>query len=229
MTAQTEPNGPETDEALARRVLRSEHEHLRGLLAALDDRACGLIHGDALSGLDLCASLEAATKALIDHIRNEEPVVASMLPPGALRSESLARLHEDHVRQIEEIETMQQLARTSDDVISLALAIRAFVDDVRLDMDVEDRRFSLSPGTSCGPGLALSCLDCGDALAPALDRVFAVRSGQAICMACAGRRGGVYDEGIDGWRTEPRVDDLFDLLDRRRVDDEAQARSRLAR
>ena len=152
MAAETEKGRPERDEALARRVLRSEHEHLRVLLAALDDRARGVMRGDAPSGLDLRASLEAAAKALADHIRSEEPVVAMMLPPGAPRSESLARLHEDHVRQIEEIETMQRLARTSDDVISLALAIRAFVDDVRLDMDVEDRRFSLSPGaTSARP------------------------------------------------------------------------------
>jgi len=187
------------------------------------------MRGDALSGLDLCASLEAAAKTLTDHIRNEEPLVALMLPPGAPRSESLARLHEDHVRQIGEIESMQRLARTSDDVVSLALAIRAFVDDVRLDMDVEDRRFSLSPGANRGPGAAPSCLDCGDSLAPAVDRVFAVRHGQAICMACAGRRGGIYDESTDGWLKEPRVDDLFDLLDRRLVDDEVQARSRLAR
>ncbi len=47
---------------------------------------------------------------------------------------------------LEDRRAIQRRAASSDDSISLALAVRAFVDDVLLDMDFEDRRYLSADG-----------------------------------------------------------------------------------
>ena len=59
----------------------------------------------------------------------------------------------------------------------------------------------------------VSCLDCGASVAPAVDRVFPVGCEDVICMECALKRGGIYDEGEDRWETEPQIDDLLESIE----------------
>lgn len=54
--------------------------------------------------------------------------------------------HEEHGRQREELPRLTREAASSDDRISLSLAIRSFASDVLLDVELEERRFfSASP------------------------------------------------------------------------------------
>jgi hypothetical protein len=53
------------------------------------------------------------------------------------------------------------------------------------------------------------CSDCGATVAPAQDRVYAFGTDGVLCMECALRRGGAWDEGRDRWTVAPRVDDLL--------------------
>jgi hypothetical protein len=53
------------------------------------------------------------------------------------------------------------------------------------------------------------CSDCGGTVAPAQDRVYAFGTDGVLCMECALRRGGAWDEGRDRWTVAPRVDDLL--------------------
>lgn len=55
---------------------------------------------------------------------------------------------------------------------------------------------------------AASCVECGDDVAPANDRVYPVFRACVICMDCARKRGGVYDAVGDRWEQQPRLDDL---------------------
>jgi hypothetical protein len=57
---------------------------------------------------------------------------------------------------------------------------------------------------------AACCVECGDDVAPAVDRVYPVFQAWVICMDCAHRRGGVYDASCDRWLREPHLDDLRD-------------------
>ena len=59
----------------------------------------------------------------------------------------------------------------------------------------------------------VSCLECGASVAPAVDRVFPVGCEDVICMECALKRGGIYDENEDRWETEPRIDDLLESVE----------------
>jgi hypothetical protein len=55
----------------------------------------------------------------------------------------------------------------------------------------------------------VNCVGCGEAVTPAVDRVFAVGNDDVLCMTCCLSRGGVYDEEEDRWIDPPRVDDLL--------------------
>jgi iron-sulfur cluster repair protein YtfE (RIC family) len=87
------------------------------------------------------AALEKILQSLTDHVRHEERVLVTLLPRTQDSGRSLRLLREDHALQLEELESMRRCAARSDDAISLALAIRAFVADVQLEMDLEDRRY----------------------------------------------------------------------------------------
>jgi hypothetical protein len=93
-------------------VSRSSRQQLRARLDALDALALDLIQCGACSPARLAAAFERLRRALA----------------------------EDHRGQQEELAAMTRLCATCDDGISLALAVRAFVSDVRLDLDAEDRR-----------------------------------------------------------------------------------------
>lgn len=54
----------------------------------------------------------------------------------------------------------------------------------------------------------VSCRGCGDTVSLSLDRVFALDEEDGLCLGCATRRGGRYDEQQDRWTVEPQVDDL---------------------
>jgi hypothetical protein len=55
----------------------------------------------------------------------------------------------------------------------------------------------------------VNCVGCGEPVAPAVDRMFAVGNDDVLCMTCCLSRGGVYDELEDRWVDLPRVDDLL--------------------
>jgi len=52
------------------------------------------------------------------------------------------------------------------------------------------------------------CADCGAEILPARDRGFSLGGDLALCMACAVRRGGAYDEEYDRWVRVPDTADL---------------------
>jgi len=131
----------ELDVHVLREVLLAQHDRLRSLLDALEAGAVSVIGSPSRPPLDLRGPLETAAEALADHMRGEERALAMLLPRGATTASELAKLCDDHARQREDLESMRRLAASSDDAISLALAVRAFVADVRLDMDLEDRRY----------------------------------------------------------------------------------------
>ena len=57
------------------------------------------------------------------------------------------------------------------------------------------------------------CLECGATISAVVDRVFAVGCDDVICMECAERRGGEYDEEEDRWKITPQIDDLLQAVE----------------
>lgn len=53
------------------------------------------------------------------------------------------------------------------------------------------------------------CSDCGATVASDQERLYAFGTEGVLCMECALRRGGAWDEGRDRWSVPPRVDDLL--------------------
>jgi iron-sulfur cluster repair protein YtfE (RIC family) len=139
----------EIDEDRVREILVAQHERLRAMLTILDAKAVEVIRGGACSAVELGGVFADLAAALDDHTRAEERVLAKILPRTAAAGRALARLREDHRHQREELQAMSRLAKSCDDGITLALSIRAFACDVRLDMDLEDRRF-LSSSADAG-------------------------------------------------------------------------------
>jgi hypothetical protein len=128
------------DEDEVRKLLVEQHGRLRVLLSALDEKAAAVVR-TCRPEPDMHAALEKILQSLTDHIRHEERVLVTLLPRTQDSGRSLRLLREDHALQLEELESMRRCAARSDDAISLALAIRAFVADVQLEMDLEDRRY----------------------------------------------------------------------------------------
>ena len=57
---------------------------------------------------------------------------------------------------------------------------------------------------------ALACADCGAPVEDApLERAYLFAEDEALCYACAKRRGGVYDELHDHWAKAPDMSGLF--------------------
>jgi hypothetical protein len=134
------------DRRAVRRVLVEQHARLRELLRALDAKAVAVIRPPCAGAAELRAGLDEAVRTLTEHIEGEERVIAELLPRTRASERALEALREDHGRQCDELEAMRRCGATSDDAISVALAVRAFVADVLLDMDVEDRRYLLAAG-----------------------------------------------------------------------------------
>jgi hypothetical protein len=63
------------------------------------------------------------------------------------------------------------------------------------------------------PDESMSCSDCGAAVATDQERLYAFGTDGVLCMECALRRGGAWDEGRDRWTVPPRVDDLLGRYD----------------
>jgi iron-sulfur cluster repair protein YtfE (RIC family) len=137
----TSQRADELDHDTVRRVLVEQHERLRGLLRTLDAKAVTAIQSESRPGPDLHAALENVAQALADHMRDEERAIVTLLPRTRASGLALGTLHEDHARQRDELASICRHGATADDAISLALAVRAFVADVLLDMDLEDRRY----------------------------------------------------------------------------------------
>jgi hypothetical protein len=131
----------ELDEDRVRETLVAQHARLRALLSRLDAQALELVRARTRSPEALAGAFAEVAAALDDHTRGEERVLERLLPrtPGGARA--LALLREDHRCQREEQRAMARLAAGCDDGITLALAMRAFVSDMRLDMEAEDRRY----------------------------------------------------------------------------------------
>jgi len=132
------------DEGQARRVLVEQHGHLRALLGALDAAAVTVVRtcepAPAMRG-----DLEKVGQALTSHMSDEERTIDGLLPRTKESDRARQLLREDHARQLEDLESVLRGAARSDDAISLALMVRAFVADVLLDMDLEDRRYLTNP------------------------------------------------------------------------------------
>jgi hypothetical protein len=131
----------ELDEDHVREELVAQHARLRALLSRLEGQALEVIHVGRGSPATLAAAFGEIATALTDHTRGEERALTRLLPSTAEAARALALLREDHRCQREELAAMSRLAAACDDAITLALAVRAFVSDVRLDMDAEDRRY----------------------------------------------------------------------------------------
>ena len=58
------------------------------------------------------------------------------------------------------------------------------------------------------------CADCG-APVSAAERPYAFGQDALLCMGCALRRGGAYDEIDDRWAVAPKIDDLLQRIDTR--------------
>ncbi len=59
----------------------------------------------------------------------------------------------------------------------------------------------------------VSCVECGVQLRSGRDREFEFGSRAVLCFDCALRRGGRFDENLDRWSAEPRIDDLGPEVD----------------
>jgi hypothetical protein len=130
----------EVDEQRVRAALVAQHERLRAMLARLETRALEIIQCGTCAAPDLTADFAAVAAAFDDHTRGEERAFAKLLPRAPATARALTALRCDHRRQREELRAMSRLAARCDDAITLALAVRGFVSDVRLDMNAEDRR-----------------------------------------------------------------------------------------
>ncbi|HTA20828.1 MAG TPA: hypothetical protein VK989_16155 [Polyangia bacterium] len=128
------------DEDGVRKLLVEQHGRLRVLMSALDEKAATVVC-TCRPEPDMRAELEKVLQSLTDHICDEERALVTLLPRTQDSGRSLRLLREDHALQLEELDSMRRCAARSDDAITLALAIRAFVADVQLEMDLEDRRY----------------------------------------------------------------------------------------
>ncbi len=59
----------------------------------------------------------------------------------------------------------------------------------------------------------VSCVECGVQLRSGRDREIELGSRAVLCFDCALRRGGRFDENLDRWSAEPRIDDLGPEVD----------------
>lgn len=134
----------DADDDAARATLLEQHVRLRIALDELDRQAIEVVRTGTCSRPTLAAALEATATWLCEHMADEERALERLLPPTDAAAVALARLREDHQRQRGELHAMCRLARASGDAISLALGVRGFVADARLDLDVEDERFLAS-------------------------------------------------------------------------------------
>jgi hypothetical protein len=129
----------------------SQHEHLRGLLRMLDGDAERVVRAETTPRTDLPEVFALVARALSGHLDFEEALLtagraaepARGRPPLAV----LARLCEEHARQREELARLSREARGADDRITLALDVRAFIADLLLDMEIEDRAFGAHGAT----------------------------------------------------------------------------------
>ncbi len=141
------------DDAETRRVPPSSRPDRRptrspaGEAGQLDAEAIEVIRAEPRVPCDLPGELDVLVRALHEHMDFEEHALAADLVAKEMwGSASEATLRQEHARQREELARLTREAGSSDDRISLALAIRCFVSDVSLDMALEERRFfSVSP------------------------------------------------------------------------------------
>ena len=52
------------------------------------------------------------------------------------------------------------------------------------------------------------CMECGEEIWPERERSFLVSGDDALCYACAAKRGGSYDELHDRWTEAPHLKGL---------------------
>jgi hypothetical protein len=131
----------------------AQHEHLRDLLRMLDGEAERVVRAETKPRTELPELFGLVARALAVHLDYEEELLAADAEknPEPLRLRPvLARVCQEHVRQREEIARLSREAKHADDRIALALEIRAFIADLLLDMDIEDRAFGAHGATAPG-------------------------------------------------------------------------------
>jgi hypothetical protein len=128
------------EEDRLRAALLAQHERLRALLDRLDQQALAIIRTGRCAAPELSVDFATVARAFDDHLRGEERALARLWPRTPAATHALGVVHEEHRCQREELRGLSRLAARCDDSITLALAVRAFVSDVRVDMDAEDRR-----------------------------------------------------------------------------------------
>jgi len=127
--------------AVVRADILDQHARLRLLLDRLDAKAEGVVRSDRSGASEMSGMLEGLLDELAAHMAFEEEALAG--GPGAAgvwEAADLVLLTEEHQRQRAELARIEREALHPDDPLSLALAIRAFIADVRLDMSMEEDR-----------------------------------------------------------------------------------------
>jgi hypothetical protein len=130
----------EVDEEVLRDVLVAQRHRVRLALDDLEAKAVDLIDCGTCTPVGLAASIEAMGDVLGSHARAEERLLAKLLPGDARATQALARVREHHGAELDQLAALGRLAATGDDGVTLALAVRAFVSDVRLDMSSDLRQ-----------------------------------------------------------------------------------------
>jgi hypothetical protein len=120
----------------------AQHEHLRALLRMVDGEAERVVRAETHPRSELPRVFALFARALSVHLDCEDELLAESGGVAPTRARPvLARVCDEHARQRDEMLRLSRRALGADDRITLALEIRAFVSDVFLDMDIEDRAF----------------------------------------------------------------------------------------
>ena len=135
------PLAPPPSFPAVRDDILQQHARLRRRLDNLDANAQGVVRSDLTGASELTRMLDGLLHDLAAHMAFEERALARAPSlPGTWDPGDLERLEKEHERQREELARIEREALHPDDPLSLALAIRSFIADVRLDMSMEEDR-----------------------------------------------------------------------------------------
>ncbi|MBL8861099.1 MAG: hemerythrin domain-containing protein [Planctomycetes bacterium] len=127
-----------------RTTILGEHGALRRRLAGVEARLASLRQGDSGARRELRAEFDALCAEFVAHIAHEEailrPVLADIDNWGPVRIELMDA---EHAAQRQRILALAQLSPDADPA-GYDQGVRAFVDDLRADMEAEERE-CLSP------------------------------------------------------------------------------------
>jgi hypothetical protein len=121
--------------------VHEQHDRLRSMLARLDAEAERVVRGETRLRAHVHRLFDAVEPELVAHLAFEEAALART------GDAAFARICARHAGQRDELARLARDVACADDEITLALELRAFVADLLLDMDAEDRAFAARRGT----------------------------------------------------------------------------------